>query len=76
MNIINLRDIPAETHRSPKGTFDIELTRVLPGKAAWPLHAHAAQWEAFIVLSDPTSRAVFSLLGNNKSLDNVLFNAL
>lgn len=77
MHLVNQRDVPAETHRSPKGTFaasrqhlslaaggrkdagpaaaghpfDVELTRVPPGKSAWPLHAHAAQWEAFIIVS-------------------------
>lgn len=77
MNIVNLRDVPVDAHRSPQGKFaatrrhlslaaggakdtgpsagghpfDIELTRVPPGQAAWPLHAHAAQWEAFIIVS-------------------------
>jgi uncharacterized cupin superfamily protein len=32
-------------------SFDVELTRVPPGAANWPLHSHAAQWELFIVLS-------------------------
>ncbi|OAM87748.1 cupin domain-containing protein [Termitidicoccus mucosus] len=31
--------------------FDVELVRVPPGKTNWPLHAHAAQWEAYIVVS-------------------------
>jgi len=31
--------------------FDVELTKLPPGKANWPLHEHTAQWEAFIVVS-------------------------
>jgi uncharacterized cupin superfamily protein len=31
--------------------FDLELTRIPPGKTNWPYHAHAAQWEMYIVLS-------------------------
>lgn len=31
--------------------FDIELTTLLPGKANYPLHSHAAQTEHYIVLS-------------------------
>ena len=31
--------------------FDLELTRVPPGKTNWPYHAHAAQWEMYIILS-------------------------
>ena len=31
--------------------FDVELTRVPPGKTAWPFHAHSAQWEMYIVVS-------------------------
>ena len=31
--------------------FDLELTRLPPGKTNWPYHAHAAQWEMYIVLS-------------------------
>ncbi len=30
--------------------FDLELIRVPPGASNWPFHAHAAQWELFIVL--------------------------
>lgn len=31
--------------------FDIELVRLPPEKINWPLHSHAAQWEAYIILS-------------------------
>ncbi|HZZ19817.1 MAG TPA: cupin domain-containing protein [Opitutaceae bacterium] len=31
--------------------FDVELVRVPPNTINWPLHAHAAQWEAYLILS-------------------------
>jgi uncharacterized cupin superfamily protein len=31
--------------------FDVELTRVPPGKTNWPYHAHSTQWEMYIILS-------------------------
>jgi uncharacterized cupin superfamily protein len=31
--------------------FDLELTRIPPGSTNWPYHAHAAQWELYVVLS-------------------------
>jgi uncharacterized cupin superfamily protein len=31
--------------------FDLELTRIPPGATNWPYHAHAAQWELYVVLS-------------------------
>jgi uncharacterized cupin superfamily protein len=31
--------------------FDVELSRVPPGATNWPFHAHAAQWEFYIILS-------------------------
>lgn len=31
--------------------FDLELTRIPPGKTNWPYHAHSSQWEMYIVLS-------------------------
>ena len=31
--------------------FEVELTRVPPGKANFPMHAHSQQWEFYIVLS-------------------------
>ncbi len=77
MKKINLRDIPPESHSSPKGTFqcsdqgisialgrepastdllrrhpfDVELTRIAPGKKNYPYHSHSAQWEYYQVLS-------------------------
>ena len=35
-------------HRHP---FDVEITRVPPGAASCPYHAHSAQWEFFHVIS-------------------------
>lgn len=31
--------------------FDLEQTRIPPGKTNWPYHAHAAQWELYVILS-------------------------
>ena len=31
--------------------FDVELATLPPGKKNWPLHAHAAQTEFYIILS-------------------------
>ena len=31
--------------------FDVELTRVSPGKTPCPVHAHESTWELFIVVS-------------------------
>src|SRR5260370_12833349 len=30
--------------------FDLELTRVPPGKRNFPYHAHSAQWELYLVI--------------------------
>ena len=31
--------------------FDLELTRVPPGKRNFPYHAHSAQWELYLVIA-------------------------
>ena len=31
--------------------FDVEMTRIPPGATNFPFHAHAAQWELYLVLS-------------------------
>ena len=31
--------------------FDLEITRVPPGKCNFPYHAHSAQWELYLVIS-------------------------
>ena len=36
------------TKRHP---FDLEITRIPPGKCNFPFHAHAAQWELYLVIS-------------------------
>jgi len=35
------------TKRHP---FDLEMTRIPPGKCNFPFHAHAAQWELYLVI--------------------------
>jgi len=36
---------------SERHGFDLEITRVPPGKHNFPYHAHAAQWELYLVIS-------------------------
>jgi uncharacterized cupin superfamily protein len=36
------------TKRHP---FDLEMTRISPGKYNFPFHAHSAQWELYLVIS-------------------------
>jgi len=31
--------------------FDVEMTRLPPGATNFPFHAHAAQWEVYLILS-------------------------
>lgn len=31
--------------------FDVELTRLAPGRAPCPVHAHSATWEFFLIVS-------------------------
>jgi uncharacterized cupin superfamily protein len=31
--------------------FDLELTRIPPGATNWPYHAHAVQWELYVIIS-------------------------
>lgn len=31
--------------------FDVEMTRVPPGKTNWPYHAHSTQWEMYLILA-------------------------
>ena len=31
--------------------FDVEITRILPGKIPYPYHSHSAQWEFYYVIS-------------------------
>jgi len=41
------RNTPAGLGGHP---FDLELSRLLPGKSGCPFHSHAAQWEMFVIL--------------------------
>lgn len=42
---------PLSTDLKERHPFDVELTRVPPGKTAYPYHSHSAQWEFYYVLS-------------------------
>ena len=77
MRKINLKEVPEQERKSPKGKFgrfsknisialgrepasldlskrhpfDLEWSRVPPGKPNFPYHAHSAQWELYLVVS-------------------------
>src|SRR5256714_8907311 len=42
---------PFSTDLKERHPFDVELTRIPPGKTAYPYHSHSAQWEFYYVLS-------------------------
>ena len=42
---------PASLDLSKRHAFDLELSRVPPGKPNFPYHAHSAQWELYLVIS-------------------------
>jgi uncharacterized cupin superfamily protein len=42
---------PFSTALNERHPFDVELTRIPPGKMACPYHSHSAQWEFYYVLS-------------------------
>src|SRR3954452_6649377 len=42
---------PVSTDLKERHPFDVELTRIPPGKIAYPYHSHSAQWEFYYVLS-------------------------
>jgi uncharacterized cupin superfamily protein len=42
---------PFSTDLNERHPFDVELTRIPPGKTACPYHSHSAQWEFYYVLS-------------------------
>lgn len=42
---------PASTDLVERHPFDVEITRLPPGKAAYPFHSHSAQWEFYYVMS-------------------------
>ncbi len=52
------REISVALGRKPNSTdlrerhpFDVELTRIPPGKSGFPYHSHSAQWEFYHVVS-------------------------
>lgn len=52
------KEISEELGRKPDSTdlkerhpFDVEISRVPPGKSACPYHSHSAQWEFYHVIS-------------------------
>jgi uncharacterized cupin superfamily protein len=42
---------PRSTDLLERHPFDIEITRIPPGKSACPFHSHSAQWEFYHVIS-------------------------
>ena len=42
---------PSSLDLTKRWPFDLELNRMLPGKSNFPFHAHAAQWEMYLIVS-------------------------
>ncbi len=42
---------PASLDLSKRHPFDLEWSRIPPGKPNFPFHAHSAQWELYLVIS-------------------------
>lgn len=42
---------PASTDLRERHPFDVEISRIPPGKSACPYHSHSAQWEFYHVIS-------------------------
>jgi len=42
---------PQSTDLNERHPFDVEIQRILPGKTAYPYHAHNTQWEFYHVIS-------------------------
>jgi len=42
---------PLSTDLKERHPFDVEITRVPPGKTPYPYHSHSAQWEFYHVIS-------------------------
>lgn len=42
---------PQSTDLKERHPFDVEITRIPPGKANYPYHSHSAQWEYYQVIS-------------------------
>ena len=42
---------PLSTDLAERHPFDVEISRIPPGKTNYPFHSHSAQWEYYQVLS-------------------------
>src|SRR5687768_46880 len=42
---------PFSTDLKERHPFDVEITRIPPGKVPYPYHSHSAQWEFYHVIS-------------------------
>ena len=42
---------PLSTDLRERHPFDVEITRIPPGKIAYPYHSHSAQWEFYHVIA-------------------------
>ena len=42
---------PLSTDLKERHPFDVEITRIAPGKIPYPYHSHSAQWEFYYVIS-------------------------
>ena len=42
---------PLSTDLKERHPFDVEITRIPPGKLPYPYHSHSAQWEFYYVIS-------------------------
>ena len=42
---------PLSTDLKERHPFDVEITRIAPGKLPYPYHSHSAQWEFYYVIS-------------------------
>ncbi len=42
---------PSSTDLKKRHPFDVEISRIPPGKAVCPFHSHSAQWEFYHVIS-------------------------
>ncbi len=42
---------PIATDLRKRLPFDVELTRIPPGKLPYPFHSHSAQWEFYLVVA-------------------------
>ena len=42
---------PSSLDLTKRWPFDLEISRMPPGKSNFPFHAHAAQWEMYLIVS-------------------------